>query len=79
MQQTDNAIEDLNDQLLQLLCLLQEKYKILPRHLKIRVEKWATRLSEPTLNLLWKRDNVAYARILLQAVITRVGYYLFYL
>ena len=47
---------------------MEKLYWRLAKHDRIRVEAWATKLSEDCFNVDWKRNRNAYARLLLDMV-----------
>ncbi|KDO26308.1 hypothetical protein SPRG_20604 [Saprolegnia parasitica CBS 223.65] len=68
---TPDASVALDDELVCLLMEIERIYLQHPRHLQIRIERWVDKISEPILNVQWKRSANDHALLLLE--MTRSG------
>jgi len=51
-----------------LLLAIEASYHALPKHYKIRIERWIRKLSAPMPTIAWRRNRNGYATLLLECV-----------
>ncbi|OQR95430.1 hypothetical protein THRCLA_07868, partial [Thraustotheca clavata] len=69
-QQQDESIV-LDDELVCILMEIERIYLHYPKHVQIRIERWVEKVTEPIVNVQWKRNANLYAMLLLE--MTRTG------
>ncbi|OQR86237.1 protein kinase [Achlya hypogyna] len=67
--QTESIV--LDDELVCILMEIERIYLHYPKHIQIRIERWVDKISEPIVNVQWKRNANYYAMLLLD--MTRSG------
>jgi hypothetical protein len=69
--QSSNEWEQMESTFIKCLHEIERSYIHLPKILRIRVEKWIEKLVATGNNVVWRKHRNAYARLLLNMVITR--------
>lgn len=69
---TMSGIEEPSDRIfLNYLKEISQSYRILPKALRLRCEKWVEKLTQTGSNPTWKKHRNSYARLLLNMIMTK--------
>eukprot|EP00825_Cyclidium_porcatum_P008679 TRINITY_DN14332_c0_g1_i2.p1 TRINITY_DN14332_c0_g1~~TRINITY_DN14332_c0_g1_i2.p1 ORF type:complete len:365 (-),score=72.68 TRINITY_DN14332_c0_g1_i2:107-1201(-) len=61
--------EILDDDFIKTMLVVEQKYQIMTKHEKIRIEQWTEKLCQVTSNIIWKKNRNQYAKQLLENVL----------